>query len=77
MVRGGRGGCDIAPFPKKDMPDDLGLLLETIRSERLARRDPVAVAAERMTHERQEKSAVPLSLPDMGHFVDEKALPAR
>ena len=36
----------------------------------------IGIAAERVAHQRQIEAAAGLRLPDMGHFVDEQALPA-
>ena len=56
------------------MPDHFRLLFQAIAIERAAIDQTVAVAAERVPHERQIISAAGLRLPDMGHFVDEQAL---
>jgi len=50
------------------------LLLEPIAGEGAAGHDRVAVAAERLAHQRQVESSVALRLPDVGHLVDEEAL---
>ena len=57
------------------MADDFGLLLEPVALERPARTKIIGVAAERMAHQRQVEAAARLRLPDVGHFVDEQALP--
>ena len=54
--------------------DDFRLLFKAVAVELTAGFDSVAVAAERMTHKRQEITPALLRLPDMGHFVDKQAL---
>src|SRR5579884_1058936 len=56
------------------MRDDLGLLLEAISFEGLARLQLVRIAAERVAHQRQIKKAALLRLPDVGHLVNKEAL---
>ena len=61
---------------EEDVPDNLRLLLETVPIERSPRHQVVAVAAERVAHQRQIETAAFLRLPDVGHFVDEESLAA-
>ena len=57
------------------MADDFRLLLKAVVLERPAGLQAVAVAAERMAHQRQVEAPALLRLPDVGHFVNEQALP--
>ena len=56
------------------MADDFGLLLKAVALERPVRAQVIAIAAEGVAHQRQVEAAALLRLPDMGHFMDEKAL---
>src|SRR5438270_700005 len=58
---------------EKAVADDLRLLLDPISRERLARLQPIAVAAEGVAHQEKIEAALRLRLPDVGHFVDEEA----
>jgi len=57
---------------QKNMPDNFGLLFDTIFFERLARYQIITVSAKRMPRHWQENAF--LMLPHMCHFVNEKAL---
>lgn len=63
-----------AAVGEEAVADDLGLLFEAITVEPATLLYLIAVAAERVTHQRQIEAAVSLRLPDMGHFVDEQTL---
>jgi len=54
--------------------DDLRLLLEPVSGEWPSRHDLVPIMAKWVAHQRKIKSAAFLSLPNVGHFVDEKPL---
>ena len=56
------------------MTDDLGLLLDAVAGERFARFQPISVAAERMTDQRQVEAAALLSLPYVSHLMDPEPL---
>ena len=67
--------CDAcATISQETVADDLGLLFEPIAVEAAAKFELIAVAAERMTHQREVIFSVLLGLPDVRHFVDEEAL---
>jgi len=53
---------------------DFRLLLKAIAIERFPVFKHIAVAAERVTHQRKIPAAPGLRLPDMGHLVDEMRL---
>jgi len=59
---------------EEGMANDFRLLLKTVAVECAARYEVVRVAAERMPHHRQVEATLGLALPDMGQFVDQKAL---
>ena len=56
------------------MPHDLGLLLNPVANKRPPGFVGVAVSAEGMSHQEEVPPAPSLTLPDVGHFVDEEAL---
>src|SRR5690349_11138146 len=63
-------------FREKAVADDLRLLLQAVAAEGPPGLQLVGIAAEGMAHQRQIERAALLRLPDMGHLMDEKALPA-
>ena len=56
------------------MADNFRLLFNAIASEGLASPDRVGIAAEGVAHEREIEAAALLSLPHMGHLVNEETL---
>jgi len=60
---------------QESMPDNLGLLLDAIAIEQPAGFEPIVIAAERMTHQRQPEAPALLRLPDVDHLVNEQTLP--
>lgn len=60
---------------KKPMPHDFRLLFKTVVFEAPTRLKHIFVAAEGVSHQREVEPAAPLSLPNMGQFMDEKSLP--
>src|SRR5207302_3952257 len=63
-----------AAIREEAMADDFRLLFEAIPGERLPGLQLIAIAAERMAHQRQIEAPLDLRLPDMGHLMDEEAL---
>src|SRR4030095_4072378 len=63
-----------AAVGKEAMAHHFSLLLEAIAIEWTPFDRLVGIAAERGAHQHQGDGAPYLSLPDMGHFVDEQAL---
>lgn len=70
----GNDGRTYAMLGEEQMADDLGLLLDAIANERLVILEPVIIAAKWVAEQRQIEAAELLSLPDMGHFVNEMGL---
>jgi len=65
----------LAPVPRQEsMANNFGLLLYPVVHQSPARRQPIAVAAERVATERQIPPSAPLRLPDMRHLVQEQRL---
>ena len=64
-----------AAVREEAVADDFRLLLKAIVARRPPRLQLIAVAAERVPHQRKIEAPALLRLPDMRELVDEEALP--